>query len=167
MKPVSAKFSVEEHYNLCKLKLENYSDQDLVEFQANMNRLWMNGYTWELMGAAVIVKNNCSDDKFSDFIHGLIYQGEDIYSKALKDSDFLATVENVIHFFDYELISYLPFKIFDARNDTLDFDSLVERIYDFGRIDGPGGRAWGDKVELKEKLPKLSAKFPNYFSETD
>jgi hypothetical protein len=63
---------------------------DIVAFEAILDRLMGQSKRIELWGAADLIVNECSEDRFEYFRCWLIAQGRQVYEAALADPDSLA-----------------------------------------------------------------------------
>ena len=65
---------------------------DSVAFDRHLTAAMDRGYTWDLWGAAYLIRGGCGDDGFGYFRRWLIAQGRERFEAALADPDSLADV---------------------------------------------------------------------------
>ncbi|MCW5824625.1 MAG: DUF4240 domain-containing protein [Cyanobacteria bacterium TGS_CYA1] len=156
--------SLESHYVSCRNKLKELSNAELVDFYVQLTLHKYKAFDWDLWAAAFIINCGCSDDKFIDFRIGLIYQGKKTFELVLEDPECLVDVESAQRLLNYERFGYAPRYVFEEKNpDGPDIDDLAdEKLYILDRPRFPHGEAWGDDIELKERFPRLTEKYPDY-----
>lgn len=170
-KPPLEEYSVENHYEKVKTKLGSLSANDLVEFELTRYFLANKAQTWNLLGAAYVINNGCSDSRSMDFLCGVIFQGKNVYEKAIEDADTLVELDEEIalHLIEYELFGYVAAEVFVSNTSSSleDFEILLHRKLETLKLENdPGdyaGEAWGEVEELRIRLPKLSQKYPDLF----
>jgi len=118
-----------------------------------------NGCLW---AAAIVIRDECSDDSFDYFIGWLIGQGRKVFEAALADPDSLANLER----FDgdsgevqLENILAVDVDAYMARTGSEDFEILRTRPRSGTR--NSDFLMFSDE-EMRELYPKLAARFPGY-----
>ncbi len=156
--------SLDEHYQSCTNVLKGLSEKELVDFSVQFTLFKDKAFDWNLWAAAYIINCGCSDDKFIDFRTGLIFQGKKTFELVLDDPESLVDIESAQRLIDYELFGYAPRYVFEEKNPNgPDFDDLTyEKLYKLTRPRFPHGKAWGEDIDLKERFPRLTEKYPNY-----
>ncbi|MGD9683279.1 MAG: DUF4240 domain-containing protein [Candidatus Obscuribacterales bacterium] len=153
-------YSVEEHLSALKHVLSDLTDRELAEFQLLLYQLQAKAYSWDLWGAAVVINGGCGDDGFTDFRTGLIFQGRDLFEKALDDPDSLCELENAPNLIEYELLGYAADYVFEERTGQIDLWSHFDEVTSvYKPVQDPTGEPWGDDDELEGRFPQLSARF--------
>ena len=67
---------------------------ELMEFERQFEKTHTEACSWNLWGAAYLMKGGCSDDGFDYFRAWLMTQGRRTFEKAVKDPDTLAMLPN-------------------------------------------------------------------------
>lgn len=157
-------YTFKSYYASLMKSLSRKSNEELVRLQAAYDVLSNQAYTWDLWGAAYIIKGGCSDDDFIDFRTGLIFQGQSIFEKVLLNPDELSSIDTAPKFFDYEEFGNSFYEVYDERtDDEPDFESLVEKENRKIRTpSGPAGNSWRDDSELVVRFPNLANKYPKF-----
>jgi hypothetical protein len=73
-------------------ELEQFPADQIVEWNHIFDRLASRAYTIELMAACYVMNGGAGDDGFYYFRCWLIGMGREVYSRALRDPDSLASV---------------------------------------------------------------------------
>ncbi len=135
-------------------RLRAIQADDIVEFQRLFNRALARSYSWNLWGAAHLVRGGCSDDKFEYFRAWLISQGQGPFERAVEDPETLVSfvTPNAI----LESFTYAAFKVYEEKTGT----SLPDSVYD-GVVRPKLGERWDfdDAGEMKKRYPRLFARF--------
>lgn len=63
---------------------------EIIDFEIELANKLQQSYTSSLWGAAFVIMGGCSDDGFDYFRGWLIAQGEEVFTKAIKNPEFLA-----------------------------------------------------------------------------
>jgi hypothetical protein len=123
----------------------------LISYQAHFDQLVDKSDTWDLWGAAYLIRGGCSDDSFLDFRYGLIAKGRDVYERAVADPDSLADLDDPE--VDDESFGYLALKVYKKR--TQQQMPRLERNHS-----GTAGDEWDfdDEEEMEVRFPRLCAK---------
>lgn len=162
---------------------------EIVGFQACLDRLTDEAFTWNLWGAADRVFGGwCSDDAFRSFQHWLMGLGRAVFEAAVNDPDVLAYAPEVFRLAGRPRASWCA----EDRPAWPTLDPLGLEAYelatgpsdDFGDAffaavravrrsaggtppvphgsRGPSGRRWTarDEEEAARRLPRLSVMFP-------
>lgn len=100
-------------------RLSQLPTEDVVEFVEAFNGFHVSAYTWELWGAAYLVRGGCSDDAFIDFRSSLISHGQSVFEDVLAAPDSLARrSDEFLETLDFEGYEYTAKKVLEARDDT-------------------------------------------------
>lgn len=123
-----------------------------IEFQALFSTMMSRAFDWDLWAAALLIGGLCSDDSFIHFRSALISMGRSTFESAVADAESLA-------------------------EGTFDPEQLFFEGYDFAVTDGvadslrrmrtpepsePTGTAWADGEDLRQRFPRLSAKYAQH-----
>lgn len=162
----------EEPYEWIINHLSTKSDAEIVGFEIKFETALMQAYNSNLLGAAWIIMDGCTEDSFTNFIAWLIGQGEKVYKETVKNPDYLAEyilpvyeeeglVPELDEMLDLALQAYSVKKKGDNDWDDQiwnDFNSLVERN-GFKYLQPKMDIDWNEKEELANKFPKLWKRF--------
>lgn len=146
----------EEQMGVLAEKLEELSEQEIVDFGRIFDEYWVRAYHWPLWGAAYVIGEGCSDDGFSDFRGWLISRGEKAYEEALADPESLARVmKDHDDNGQIEGFHYLASQAWEARTgrDASEFPDNGIRT-----PENPTGKEWKED-EVDRLFPKLAKKF--------
>ncbi|WP_345694817.1 DUF4240 domain-containing protein [Kitasatospora terrestris] len=154
---------------------------DVVGFQARLEEVTDDAYSWELWAAAERIFGGwCSDDGFFYFRLWLVGLGRAAFERALAEPDSLAGAPEVRRLVgrprrawdddwpDWESLDYVAAEVHEALTGTHDeaatFYDLVhaeERPSIHPGAD-PAGTCWDvcDEAAAARRLPKLSGLFP-------
>ena len=132
-------------------ELKKLSTNDIESYQEHFDFLFNQSYQWNLWGAAYLIGGGCSDDGFTDFRYGLISKGREIYENALKDPEFLASLDTNIEI-DNESFGYVAQGVYEEITGN-----EISRK-EFENQSDPIGEEWDFDDEHKNKkfLPKLT-----------
>ncbi|MEM7517465.1 MAG: DUF4240 domain-containing protein, partial [Planctomycetota bacterium] len=119
-------------------ELQSCTPEQIARFDHLFDERIEESYTWELWGAAYVIRGGCGDDGFEYFRNWLISEGRKVFEKALRDPDSLAD---------------LP-RIEDAENEA--FGYVAQEVYeeltggDFppsrvARSSEPRGKEWEEE----------------------
>ncbi len=157
-----------EVVNELEMLLLEQTPEDILEFDRHFYRVYFTSYRADLWGAAFIMNGGCSDDAFDYFRGWLITQGREVFEKALKHPDSLATYvpDNAEADFGFENEDVLDVaaRVW-AKKTGLDRDAFYEARGVGGRYPTLEEFVWsdgkGDIDETKGKrlYPKLWSKF--------
>ena len=133
-------------------RLTKLSADDVWRINREFEEQLARSYTWELWGAAYVIKGGCSDDCFEYFRGWLIMQGKSVFEAALANPESLA---------DYAYAGP-PAELEDALYVTRDVYQAITGKEPEGTLPYPKlGPKWDfdDSSEMKRRYPKLCAKF--------
>jgi hypothetical protein len=136
-----------------RAELVDRSSDEIVDFDRHMSELLANSYSWNLWGAAYLIKGGCSDDGFDYFRGWLIAQGQSVYDNAIANPDSLADVPALEE--DVECSELLSIA-WSA------YESVAKAEMPMNPINLPDlGEGWDfdDDAEMKQRYPKLFARF--------
>ena len=92
IKKAKTKLDVDEQMEWLRSTLAKRSEKDIFRFDQLLNQHFDQSYTSSLWAAAYIVMGGCSDDCFDYFRAWLLYQGKDIYYKAIESPETMISV---------------------------------------------------------------------------
>ncbi|MEP7217516.1 MAG: DUF4240 domain-containing protein [Bacteroidota bacterium] len=128
-------------------ELEPLSLEAIQAFQVKYDEMIHRTNRWDLVGAATIMNDGCTDDGFRYFCHRLVSEGQEVFERALADPDNLADLPPT-EYFDLESFSYVALKVFASKGGgTLVRDSSIESATLMGED-------WEDE-DLPSLLPRL------------
>jgi hypothetical protein len=138
--------------------LEALPVEELLPFQAALDRKMDQAYRWDLWGAAFVIHGGASDDGFEYFRFWLISRGRTVYESALADPDSLADLipEDAGGPLELEGLGQITFEIWSRRtgNNNLHLPRPV------GNQSEPSGEPFKeDEADLARRYPKLWARF--------
>jgi hypothetical protein len=112
--------------------------------------------TWELWGAIYIIHGGCSDDSFNDFREWVIGQGKEFYYRTIKDPESLVDFDtDSMDEVEWEGLGYIPSTVFEEMTGQ-------DMPYPFKEQIETTGTEWEEESDdLKNRFPKLCAKFPD------
>ncbi|NUL48902.1 DUF4240 domain-containing protein, partial [Cellulosimicrobium funkei] len=155
----SADGNVEDQTNILTTTLVSLPAQEIaafdVAFAAHRDQL----FSWDLWGAAYLLRGGCSDDCFIDFRSWVIAQGQDYFDAVRADPQALADgrLEHASQIDEAELLSY-------AAMDAYEQSTNSEIFTDYPSLPGPEtaaeptGQEWdeGNEDDLRARYPRLS-----------
>ncbi|MFZ6862793.1 DUF4240 domain-containing protein [Undibacterium sp. Ji67W] len=71
-------------------KLAKLQPQQVAAFKWHLENFVCAAYSWDMWGAAYMLRSGCSEDSFMNFLYGLVSQGKRRYEKAVHNPDSLA-----------------------------------------------------------------------------
>jgi hypothetical protein len=132
--------------------LKELPAEEIISFNMIYDEYRFRAYTWDLWGAARVMKGGCSDDGFEYFRAWLISRGREIYERALTDPDSLADeFDPSCEMHELESLLYAPFYAYEAKTGEM----MPQRDRQFPEITG---KRW-DESELETRYPRIMAKF--------
>jgi hypothetical protein len=143
----------DEQANAIVSILTKVAAEEIVDFERHMGELLAATYSWDVWGAAYLMRGGCSDDGFDYFRGWLIGQGKAIFEATLADPDSLADVPDLDDDAEGESLLYVAFRAHDKVVGT-----ELPRV----RIDLPElGEEWDfdDDDEMRKRYPKLFTMF--------
>ena len=145
----------ERMHELLKERLTRMSPNAILGFARTRQQLDRRAYTWNLWGAAYVIKDGCSDDCFRDFRGYLISLGHSTYERALRDPDSLASVVQDAETGNWENADNVAP---DAYSSATGNDYPLDESDLSGR---PRGRPFNenDIGALVQRFPRLAARF--------
>ncbi|HEY5836021.1 DUF4240 domain-containing protein [Streptomyces sp.] len=165
-------------------ELRLLSPEGIVHFQACLEHVTDQAFTWNLWAAADRIFGGwCSDDTFCYFQRWMIGLGREVFEAAVFDADTLAYAPEVLRLSglpretwgeawpEWDSLSYLAPEAYDAvTGATDDGDAFYRATTAFLDADrpyrlrpaAPSGSRWSvlDEPEAARRLPRLSAMFP-------
>jgi hypothetical protein len=142
----------EKQQSLLERELLKLTAKEVLEFDNKFRTLRGEIYTWDFWAAAYIINGGCSDDCFSDFRGWLIGQGKSIFESAVQNIETLSELKET-NDGDWEGLSYISTDIYEKKTGN-DMPNGIQENFEIT------GEEWEeDENELKNKFPKLYAKF--------
>lgn len=141
-------------------ELEALSVRDIEKFSSVFDRLMQKTYSWDLWGAAYVIRGGASDDSFEDFRKWLISKGEDYFIKAVEDPERLAEMieSDPSVAVTFEEFSYIPMEVWSKKTgkDPSDLPKDKGALYPADPIGEPFEE---DAVYLAQRYPSLWKRF--------
>ena len=126
---------------------------DILAFSRHLDQLRGEAYTWSLWAAAYIIQGGCSDDSFMDFRCCLVFQGQEIFERALADPDSLAALDDrTLNGLFYEGLLYVPYQLYEQKAGPMPEPDSSSRPLE------PAGKPW-DEEDLPTLHPTLNRRF--------
>lgn len=135
---------------LCN-ELEQLSKAQLQAFQQRYEQMLINAKRWDLLAAAYIINDGCSDNSFRHFLDWLISEGSTTYQAALANPDILADLP-AIAFPKMDEFGDCALQVFEDK-----YDGDLGRDFMFD-MEAPVGEEWSDE-DLPRLLPRLAARY--------
>ena len=99
-----------------------------------------------------------SDDAFTYFLEWLVSQGQTVFENAIANPESLADVVEEGDACDFEGFGYIAARIWEEitgqSSEHMPTQGATEAL-------APNGPAWKDDDDLKQRFPRLWAKFSN------
>ena len=139
----------------CRLlaeELRALPSMEIQSFDQHLADLIWHAYSDDLWGAAFVINNGCSDDKFMDFRSTLISLGRSAFENALKDPESLVEVDIDPAWAQYQGYQSVPHKVYDEITG----DSMPDYTSRFRKpLAGRPFEEWA----MSARYPKLVAKY--------
>jgi hypothetical protein len=144
--------------------LEQYSAEDIIEFECILRQTIIEADDFGVMAAEKIIEGYVTDDPYVYFRCWLIGQGEQVYTRALRNPDSLAEVVTPETQVDFEPLLYVATTAYRNKTGKQEEDATFPRDvaatrgldYDFGSK--TKGKDWTPE-QLPTLLPRLWAMF--------
>lgn len=139
----------------CRLlaeELKTLPPMEIQSFDQHLTDCIFRAYSDDLWGAAFVINNGCSDDKFTDFRCTLVSLGRSAFENALKDAESLAGLDIDPAWAQYEAYQYVASRVYDEiTGDSMpDYTSLFR-----APLVGRPFQEWA----MSSRYPKLVAKY--------
>jgi hypothetical protein len=144
------------HLAAFKSALNDLEPNELISFGHWFDDYYDRADTWELRGAAHLIKGGCTDDGFLGFKGWLISRGEKVFEAALAKPDALAKVVGPGEGCEADGFAFAA-QMAWARKTGKGVDEFPASPLGPGK-GGIGGTPW-DEAALPKLLPKLRKKF--------
>ena len=144
-------------------QLNELPAEHILVFQSHYDQRMQQAYSWDLWGAAYVIKGGCSDDGFHYFRDWLISRGLGVYQSAMANPDSLVDIAECGDDCEFEEFGYVAMQAWTRKTSQSmdDFYSHSSSII----LSDPQGEAWNeDSEELAARYPQLSAKFDAYWA---
>ena len=138
-----------------KNSLQTLTPHEVAQFQSAFEDALNRSYTWDLWGAAYIIRGGCSDDCFDYFRYWLIAQGEDVFIAAVSNPETLAEFisKHAVSGVEFEEFYSIGWDVWCAKTG-LDWDDVPKTSYPYA--DGPSGEPFAeDPKSLSTRFPIL------------
>jgi len=134
-----------------KAELAKLPAADASDFAVLFDAMMDKAYSYELWGAAYVIRGGCGDDTFSDFRSSLISRGRTCFERAMADPDSLAADD-----LDEDTWFYEGYQYAVTEGVTAVAGSRPARRSP--HPDRPSGQDWSDE-DLPVRFPRLAARF--------
>jgi len=142
-----------EQAETIQAELTKRSAEEILDFERHMTELLESSYTWDLWGAAYLIRGGCSDDGFDYFRGWLILQGRVVFEKALAEPDSLAESPNLEENVECEEILYVAGRAYEVVTGT-EMPIIRINLPDLG-----DGLDFDDDLKMGKRYPRLFVKF--------
>jgi hypothetical protein len=133
--PVEEVASFDEHFTTCMTRADC---NDVYAAAAIIDGFWV------------------SDDAFTYFLEWLIAQGENVFENALQNPESLADVVEKGEVCAFEGFGYIAARVWEEKTG-LNAEKMPGQVATEAKA--PEGLAWKDDDDLKQRFPRLWAKF--------
>ena len=152
----------EQQMQLLSDLLSALPPEEIVAFDIRSTYYSVRAYRWDLWDAAYWAHGGCGDDGFTDFRDNLISLGQETYARVLSNPDDLADLINRpdVPYLLGEGFGYTAGKVYQQRTGR----DIQEH---FGSYPTAPEEPQGERIDLededevRQRFPKLYAKFPN------
>lgn len=131
--------------------LEALPAGEIASFDEILARLLRRSHTWELRGAAHVIKGADADEGFERFCAWLVAQGKAVFEKALEEPDSLVEYSaGDMECLDMLVVAYDTYHAITGQHvSTLVYDRYFL------------GKEWDleDAAEMKRRYPRLHARY--------
>lgn len=134
-------------------RLNDVSDEDLVQFSKDYYQALINLNRWDIWGAGYVMSGGMSDDGFRYFRSWIIGKGEETYQTALNSPDDLGSFAENEEEFENEMLEYASTGLLEERELSDPRES-----FEVSADDDPEGEEW-DEDSVYEMFPKLAKQF--------
>ncbi len=135
--------------------LSRLSKSDLIDFENIRYKLLSKIYTQPMLQACFIVLDYISDDKFEDFRHWIILNGEARYKSTLENPDNMAMfikAKDSIEEISGEPLMFVVEEAWDGAIEAIEDEVDFPKTFDI-----PSD--WPPKDKLQKKFPNLYKAF--------
>ena len=132
-----------------RASLERKPKDAVEEFSSHLAAEINKANTWDLWGAAYLLKGGCSDDAFLYFRSWLLTRGRQPFEDSLRDPETLVSLvlRGQVDDFECEEVLSIASTVYEGR-----FGESLALDIDQGE---PTGRPWKE-TDLPTRLPRLS-----------
>ena len=134
-----------------KTELESLSVDDVLGFDRELTRRWVESYRWDLWAVAYIINGGCSDDGFAYFRGWLVAKGRSYFEAALADP-VRAADEAEPDANECEDMLSVASSVYKSKTGSYPPNSDIQFPND------PAGNAW-EEDQLQTLYPELSKRF--------
>lgn len=150
----------DEFIGLLQEKLENLSEEDIIEFESILREKIIEANHYNVIAAQKIIEGFVSDDSFLYFRCWLISQGQKIFEDTIKNPDNLADIVKKNRNYEIEDLLYVTTFAFEKKtgreeDENFPRDVCIEKGLDYDMLPNQTkGENWEEK-DLPIRFPKL------------
>ena len=147
-----------EQLEALRRELRQLPADKIAEFDAVLVALHTQAYSWDLWGAAYVIKGGASDDGFHYFKSWVIGRGRNFYESALADPDSLAELipDGVADHAEFEELNYVAREVWIDKTDDPEMPSIELLAWQSEPVGEPFD---SDAESLKVRYPQLWERF--------
>src|SRR5262245_19675120 len=146
--------------------LRKLKPDELIKFERQFEKIHTESCSWNLWGAAYLMKGGCSDDGFDYFRAWLMAQGRRTFEKAVADADTLAILPDPEggrsrrnRELELEEFMHLAREIYEEKTGQEMPESESDFVQGVNWRDFDVRWNFNDPTEMKRRYPKLFAKY--------
>jgi hypothetical protein len=128
---------------------------EVASFDSHLTECYYRANSWDLWGAAWLIRRGCGDDSFTDFRYTLISLGKHAFEAALANADNLAEFDIEPAWATYEGYQYVSSKVYKERCTS---DEMPRSDARSKYPQGPQGMPFNED-EMTPRFPRLVAKY--------
>jgi len=143
--------------------LEQYSPEEIIEFECLLEQQLLAVDDFKVMAAQKIIEGSVTDDSYLYFRCWLISQGKSVFEEALRNPDSLASTDTEGVVAEFEPLLYVTTQAYKNKTCKQEEDESFprgvasKRGLNYDSSTGTKGKDWTEE-QLPTLLPKLWAK---------
>jgi len=158
-----AKGDEQVYENLLVKSLEQYSSEEIIEFECLLEQQLLAADDFKIMAAQKIIEGSVTDDSYLYFRCWLISQGKSVFEEALRDPDSLAGIDTEGIVAEFEPLLYVATQAYKYKTGKQEEDKSFPRGVasarglNYDSTTGTKRENWTEE-QVPTLLPKLWAK---------
>jgi hypothetical protein len=155
----------EQLYETLLIKnLEQYSPEEIIEFECLLEQQILNADDFKVMAAQKIIEGSVTDDSYLYFRCWLISQGKSVFEEALRNPDSLVSINTEESVAEFEPLLYIATQAYRHKTGKQEEDESFprgvasKRGLNYNSETGTKGNDWTEE-QLPTLLPSLWAKY--------
>ncbi|CAH8770418.1 DUF4240 domain-containing protein [Paenibacillus dendritiformis] len=139
---------------------------EIIDFEIELANKLQQSYTSSLWGAAFVIMGGCSDDGFDYFRGWLIAQGEEVFTKAIKNPEFLADYLTDEYLEEDEFAPQLE-EMLSVASDAYIYQKTGEFEYNdeistefWDELEARGHESMSPEIEIDWEKDDLEERYP-------